>query len=97
MFFFVFTLINDNKRNGIKVHGINIEYKIIKGYRNDEDLKWEREQAEWNWEHGRYETELWKCSDGLENVSSTIARDAIKQGLELDMLPDKVAEYIKNL
>ena len=85
-------------------NGLVIDYmtdheigKIIKGYRNDDDLKWEREQAEWNWEHGRYETELWKCSDGLENVSSTVARDAIKQGKELDMLPDKVAEYIKNL
>jgi len=85
-------------------NGLVIDYmtdheisKIIKGYRNDEDLKWEREQAEWNYKHGRYETELWKCSDGLENVSSTVAREAIKKGEELDMLPEGVAEYIKSI
>jgi pantetheine-phosphate adenylyltransferase len=85
-------------------NGLVIDYmtdheisKIIKGYRNDEDLKWEKEQAEWNYTHGRYETELWKCSDGLEGVSSTVAREAIKNGEALDMLPDGVAEYIKNL
>ena len=84
-------------------NGLVIDYmtdheisKIIKGYRNDEDLEWERQQAEWNWEHGRYETELWKCSDGLGNVSSTVARAAIKEGENLDMLPEKVAEYIRN-
>ena len=83
-------------------NGLVIDYmtdheieKIIKGYRNDDDLKWEREQAEWNYKYGRYETELWKCSDGLEGVSSTVARDAIKNGKPLDMLPDGVAEYIK--
>ena len=84
-------------------NGLVIDYmtdheisKIIKGYRNDEDLAWEREQAEWNYVHGRYETELWKCSDGLEGVSSTVAREAIKNGEALDMLPEGVAEYIRN-
>ena len=85
-------------------NGLVIDYmtdheieKIIKGYRTEADLAWEREQAEWNWEHGRYETELWKCRDGLEDVSSTTAREAIRQGKSLDMLPDKVAEYIINM
>ena len=84
-------------------NGLVIDYmtdheisKIIKGYRTEADLEWEREQAEWNWVHGKYETELWKCSDGLEGVSSTVAREAIKNGEALDMLPEKVAEYIKN-
>ena len=84
-------------------NGLVIDYmtdheieKIIKGYRNDEDLKWEKEQAEWNYIHGRYETELWKCSDELENVSSTIAREAIEKGKPLNMLPEKVAEYIRS-
>lgn len=83
-------------------NGLVIDYmtdheisKIIKGYRTEADLEWEREQAEWNFEHGRYETELWKCSDGLENISSTLAREAIKSGTPLDMLPQKVAEYIR--
>ena len=85
-------------------NGLVIDYmtdheisKIIKGYRTEADLKWEREQAEWNFEHGRYETELWKCRDGLEAVSSTAARAAIESGAPLDMLPEKVAEYIKDL
>ena len=85
-------------------NGLVIDYmtdheisKIIKGYRNEVDLEWERQQAEWNFEHGRYETELWKCSDDLENVSSTAAREAISTGKALDMLPDKVAEYIEKI
>ena len=85
-------------------NGLVIDYmtdheieKIIKGYRNDEDLKWEKEQADWNFEHGRYETELWKCSDGLESVSSTVARKAIAEGEALDMLPEGVASYIKTI
>lgn len=85
-------------------NGLVIDYmtdheitKIIKGYRTENDLKWEREQAEWNFEHGRYETELWKCREGLEEVSSTAAREAIATGAPLDMLPPKVAEYIKSI
>ena len=70
--------------------------KIIKGYRTEADLEWEREQAEWNYTHGRKETELWKCSPGLEDVSSTRAREAILNGEELSMLPENVAAYIKN-
>ncbi|MBQ8414341.1 MAG: pantetheine-phosphate adenylyltransferase [Clostridia bacterium] len=84
-------------------NGLVIDYmtdheisKIIKGYRTEEDLEWEREQAEWNYEHGRYETELWKCRDGLEDVSSTAAREAIMENEPLDMLPEKVVEYIEN-
>ena len=84
-------------------NGLVIDYmtdheisKIIKGYRTDADLAWEKEQADWNFEHGRYETELWKCNDGLEGISSTVARAAIENGTDLDMLPDKVAEYIKS-
>ncbi len=85
-------------------NGLVIDYmtdheisKIIKGYRTEEDLKWEKEQAEWNFKHGSYETELWKCREGLEDVSSTAARRAIENGEPLDMLPEKVAEYIKEI
>ena len=83
-------------------NGLVIDYmtdheisKIIKGYRNEQDLEWERQQAEWNWEHGRYETELWKCPEELEGVSSTRAREAIKNGEPLNMLDERVAEYIR--
>ena len=85
-------------------NGLVIDYmtdheieKIIKGYRTEADLEWEKQQADWNFEHGRYETELWKCRDGLEEISSTAARAAIENGESLDMLPEKVAEYINNL
>lgn len=84
-------------------NGLVIDYmtdheisKIIKGYRTEADLEWEREQADWNYLHGRYETELWKCRDGLENVSSTAAREAITENQPLDMLPEKVREYINS-
>ena len=75
------------------MHDHEIE-KIIKGYRTEADLAWEHEQAEWNLKNGGYETELWKCSDGMENISSTAAREAMKNGEPLDMLPEGVREYI---
>ena len=85
--------------NGLVIdymHDHEIE-KIIKGYRTEADLAWEQEQAEWNLKNGGFETELWKCRDGLEGVSSTAARLAIENGAPLDMLPEAVAEYIIGL
>ena len=76
-------------------HGIE---KIVKGYRNDEDLKWEREQAEYNLTHGGYETELWLCRDEMKAVSSTAVRELLKEGKSAsDLLPRAVEEYIKTL
>ena len=84
-------------------NGLVIDYmtdheisKIIKGYRTEADLAWEREQADWNYRHGRFETELWKCREGLEEISSTAVRKALANGEPIDMLPDKVLEYIKS-
>ncbi len=85
-------------------NGLVIDYmreheidKIIKGYRTEADLPWEREQAEWNLKHGGYETELWKCRDGFENVSSTAVRAALDNGDAVDcLLPKSVLEYIDN-
>lgn len=74
--------------------------KIIKGYRTDADLPWEREQAEWNLAHGGYETELWKCDEGFENISSTLAREALVGGdceMAERILPEAVRLYIKEL
>lgn len=79
----------------MREHGIE---KIVKGYRNDADLLWEREQAEYNLKHGGYETELWQCNTGLENISSTLARSTLSKGESCDdILPKKVIDYIKNL
>ena len=61
----------------MREHGID---KIFKGYRNDKDLAYEMAQAEWNLAHGGYETELWKCPDGLEEISSSAARRLLCEG-----------------
>ena len=72
--------------------------RIVKGYRTEADLPWEREQAEYNLKHGGYETELWKCRDGLETISSTLAREALTNGKGCDeILPEKVVKYISSL
>jgi len=78
----------------MREHGIE---KIIKGYRTEADLPWEREQAEWNLAHGGYETELWKCREGLECVSSTAVRARLDEGIGAEeFLPPAVSEYIKS-
>jgi len=70
--------------------------KIVKGYRNGDDLKWEHEQAEWNKKHGGYETELIKCREGFEDISSTAARRMLDVGGECPILPEAVLDYIEN-
>lgn len=72
--------------------------KIVKGYRSEKDLPWEMEQAEYNKKFGGYDTLLWKCDEGFENISSTAVREGIeKSGQWETYLPEKVANYIKNL
>ena len=76
-------------------HGIE---RIVKGYRNDADLEYERRQAEYNLRFGGYETELKKCRDGYENISSTEVRKRLDSGENIDgLLPSSVAEYIKRI
>ena len=79
----------------MREHGIDM---IVKGYRTDADLPWEREQAEWNMAHGGYETELIKCEEGYEDISSSAVREALGRGEECaDMLTPEVRDYIKNI
>ena len=79
----------------MREHGIE---KIVKGYRNQTDIDYERPQAEYNLTHGGYETELLKCSEGLADISSTEARRRILAGEDLsDLLPKEVIEYIKEI
>jgi len=76
-------------------HGIE---KIIKGYRNDADLEYERRQAEWNLKMGGYETELVKADEALTGISSTLARELIGRGEDLSgILPEAVIRHIKEI
>ena len=76
-------------------HGID---KIVKGYRNETDLEYEKLQAEWNKAHGGYDTELWLCESEKSGISSTLARKMIADGDDLsEILPLSVLEYIKKL
>lgn len=78
----------------MKEQGID---KIVKGYRSDADLEYERVQADYNFSHGGYPTELYRCREDLSFVSSTLARERISSGASLDgILPASVTEYIKN-
>ncbi len=71
--------------------------KIIKGYRNEEDLEYEKIQAEFNLKTGGYETEFYECNGIYRNISSTAARDAIKSGKSLEnYLPESVIKYIES-
>ena len=79
----------------MREHGIE---KIVKGYRDDSDLPWEYEQAKWNKEHGGYDTDLIKCREGFEAVSSTEVRRRLDAGESAEkILPSAVFEYIKNI
>ena len=70
--------------------------RIVKGYRTEADLPWEEVQAEYNLEHGGYETELILCDEKFKHISSTLVRERIKNGKNIsDILPESVAKYIK--
>ena len=72
--------------------------KIVKGYRNNADLEWERYQADYNYKHGGYETEFILSDEKYENISSTLVRERIRSGESLDdLLPKSVAKYIQGV
>ena len=78
----------------MREHGIT---RIVKGYRNQTDYDYEMVQAKWNLEHGGYETELLVADASIGYVSSTIARERIRNGEDLsDILPKKVIEFLSN-
>ena len=78
----------------MREHGIST---IVKGYRNDTDLAYERVQAEYNLKEGGVKTELWRSDSKFENISSTLARSALADKGELsEILPKKVIAFINN-
>jgi pantetheine-phosphate adenylyltransferase len=77
----------------MREHGIE---RIVKGYRNERDLEWERYQAEYNLAHGGYETELIRADEEYLNVSSSLVRERLLKGESIsDLVHGKVEEYIK--
>lgn len=72
--------------------------RIVKGYRNDADLEYERVQAEYNMKFGGYPTELILCDEKYRDVSSTLVRQRLARGEDLgELVPQSVREYIKSL
>ena len=72
--------------------------RIVKGYRTEADLEWEREQAEYNLKHGGYETELILCDERYTHISSTLVRERLKNGEPVsDVLPPTVEKYLTNI
>ena len=79
----------------MREHDIDV---IVKGYRTEADLPWEKEQAEYNKKHGGYDTELWKCDAEYEHISSTAVRDALDRGEDIsDIVPTAVKKYIADI
>lgn len=72
---------------------------IVKGYRNDKDLEYEREMAKFNDEHyPPAQTVLLKAEDELTDLSSTLVRDKILKGESLcGLLPKAAIDVIEKL
>jgi pantetheine-phosphate adenylyltransferase len=71
-------------------------YKIVKGYRNVNDLDYERMQADYNFEHGGFETEFLPANESRRDISSTLAREIIARGGDLQgILPSPCIAYLR--
>ena len=72
---------------------------IVKGYRNDIDLEYEKKMEAFNSEHYPYaKTVLLKADTAMENISSTVVRNRILQNQSLDgFLPESATKEIKKI
>ena len=72
---------------------------IVKGYRNEEDLKYENEMAQFNKEHyPKADTILIKADETMTTLSSTLIRKKILSGEALfEYLPAKAIEIINTI
>lgn len=73
---------------------------ILKGIRNDEDLAYERAQADWNEAHG-YITLFAYAPKETAHISSTLLRDKLKEGRPFKRLcapntEELIKEYMKD-
>lgn len=77
----------------LKRHNIDC---IVKGIRNEDDLKYEKEMAEYNKKHSGRDTLFLLASDGLCSCSSTLVREALDMELSVDdLLPLSIASLVK--
>ena len=69
---------------------------VCKGYRNVEDLAYEKKMAQWNREHNpRFVTELIPASSEHSALSSTQVRAALETGTEIsDMIHPSAIDYL---
>ena len=72
---------------------------IVKGYRNEADLRYEQEMAEFNEAHyPEAKTVLLRAENGLEELSSTLIREKIKKNESLEgYLPTAAIRRIKEI
>ena len=72
---------------------------IVKGYRNDKDLEYEKEMAKFNSSHyPNAKTVLLEAENGLVNMSSTVVREMIKNHSSLDgILPENAIIEINKI
>ena len=77
----------------MKEKGIDI---IVKGYRNETDLEYERRQAEWNKKNGGFDTELLPAREELSEVSSSRVSASLDGGvIPEEILPRAIKEYLE--
>ena len=53
---------------------------ILRGYRDEKDLAYEQEMADYNLTHGGVPTRLLPCNPAHVEVSSTLVREAVAEG-----------------
>ena len=69
--------------------------RIVKGIRNEHDLAYEREMAEYNLARGGVKTEYINAGDAMRDVSSTAVREALAEGRPIgDMVPDCICAAV---
>ena len=70
---------------------------IVKGVRNERDVAYEQQQADWNLSHNpRARTLLWSADPTKVDVSSTRVRAGLEQGEDVQaLLPPSVIDYLK--
>lgn len=71
--------------------------KIVKGYRNDRDLQYEKEMAAYNLAHSGVKTELLPTAPEYAAVSSTAVREALAAGREIaSFVPPEIVEAVRS-